>query len=90
MPAIALMKAVQVQAKTLKIHLKCCDQFTAGLVDQDGTEIFDYEGYVPSFMPGEHFGDYVILDIDLDTGKILNWEPPSAEQIEEWINKGSD
>lgn len=37
-------------------------------------------------MPGQHYGDYVILDIDLDTGKILNWKPPTAEQIEEWIS----
>lgn len=31
------------------------------------------------------YGDYIILDIDLDTGKILNWKAPSAEDIEEWI-----
>lgn len=86
MPAIAIKKEVQVQAKTLSIHLKVSDRFCARLLDQDGTEIFDQEdGYVPGFMPGEHFGDYVILDIDLDTGKIINWKAPTAEAIQEWI-----
>jgi hypothetical protein len=25
-------------------------------------------------MPGQHFGDYVMLDIDPYTGKILDWK----------------
>lgn len=87
MPAIAMKKEVQVEAKVLKIHCKVCDSFTASLVDQNGDEIHDQEdGYVPGFMPGQHYGDYIILDIDLDTGKVLNWKPPTAEQIQEWIN----
>jgi hypothetical protein len=36
-------------------------------------------------MPGEHFGDYLILDIELATGRILNWTPPSKDQIEDFI-----
>lgn len=87
MPAIAMKKEIQVQAKTLKIYMKVSDQFSASLVDQNGEEIHDQEdGYVPGFMPGEHYGDYVILDIDIDTGQITNWEPPSADEIEDWIN----
>jgi hypothetical protein len=86
MPAIAMKKEIQVEAKTLKIHMKVSDRFSAELVDQNGEQIFDQEdGYVPGFMPGQHYGDYVILDIDLDTGKILNWKAPTAEQIQEWI-----
>lgn len=87
MPAIAMKKEVQVQAKTLSLHLKVCDCFYARLLDQDRKEIFDYEGYVPGFMPDEHFGDYVYLDIDLDTGQITNWKAPSAEEIQEWMEK---
>lgn len=86
MPKISMKKEVQVQAKTLKIHIKVCDQFTASLCDQDGTEIHEQEdGYVPHFMPGEHYGDYLILDIDLDTGKILNWKVPTDQDIEAWL-----
>lgn len=84
-------KQVKVQAKTLKIHLKVSDNFSARLVDQDGVEIFDQEdGYVPSFMPGTHYGDYVILDIDLDSGQVINWQKPSAQQIENWIAPQED
>lgn len=88
MPAIAMQKEVQVQAKTLSLYLKVSDQFTARLLDQNGEEIFDQEdGYVPGFMPGEHFGDYVILEIDIDTGKINNWKPVTAEDIHTWISE---
>jgi len=88
MPAIAMKKEVQVEAKVLEIYCKVSDRFTAKLVDQNGDEIFDQEdGYVPGFMPGEHYGDYVILDIELDTGKILNWKVPTAEQIQAWIGR---
>ncbi len=80
-----MQKQVQVEAKTLKLHLKVRDEFTAKLVDQDGETLRDYEGYVPSFMPGQHFGDYVILDIDLDSGQILNWKAPSSSEIQVFV-----
>ncbi len=87
MPAIVMKKEVPVEAKTLSIHMKVCDRFSARLLDQNGEEIFNQEdGYVPGFMPGNHFGDYVILDIDLDSGTITNWKPVVARAIEEWIS----
>jgi hypothetical protein len=86
MPAIAMKKEVQVEAKTLSIHIKVTDQFSARLLDQNGEVIHDQEdGYVPGFMPGEHYGDYLILEIDIDTGKIVNWKPVDADDIQEWI-----
>jgi hypothetical protein len=79
-------KTVQVQAKTLKVHLKVSDRFSASIHDQDGVELGGQEdGYVPGFMPGQHYGDYVILDIDLDSGQITNWKTPSAKDIEAFI-----
>jgi hypothetical protein len=86
---IEMMKTVPVNVKTLKLHLKVRDCFTCGLYDQDGKELKDYEGYVPRFMPGQHYGDYVILDIDVDSGNITNWQTPSAEQMQEFINDKS-
>lgn len=89
MPAIAMKKEIQVEAKTLSIHMKVRDEFSAQLLDQNGDVIHDQEeGYVPGFMPGQHFGDYVILEIDMDTGQIKNWKPPTAEAIQEWIAAG--
>lgn len=83
---INITKPVKVNAKTLKLHMKVRDQFEADLVDQDGETLKEYEGYVPEFMPGEHYGDYLILDIDIDTGVIKNWKAPSAEQVQEFIS----
>lgn len=83
---INITKPVKVNAKTLKLHMKVCDQFEANLVDQDGETLKEYEGYVPGFMPGPHYGDYLVLDIDIDTGVITNWQKPTAEEIQEFIN----
>lgn len=87
MPEINATKVIKITAKTLSLYMKVRDEFSATLKDQDGEELFEYEGYVPSFMPGEHYGDYLILDIDLDTGQITNWENPTASDIEEWMKR---
>ncbi len=90
MPEITATKTVKVQAKTLKIYCKVCDNFTAELVDQHGETIhLQEDGYVPDFMPGEHYGDYVILNIDMDTGQVVNWKKPKAEDIEKWLGSGA-
>lgn len=90
MVQISATKKVQVNAKTLSLYCKICDCFTATLKDADGVELKDYDGYVPTIMPGKadggsHYGDYLILDIDIDTGMITNWKKPSAEDIEKFI-----
>ena len=80
------VKTVKVDAKTLKVHLKVTDRFSADLVDKDGVHLASAEDtYVPRFFPGDHYGDYVILDIDLDTGHITNWKAPKAEAVEEYF-----
>jgi hypothetical protein len=84
---IGIKKTVEVEAKVLKIHAKCSDCCSATLVDQDGKTITENDGYVPDFMPGDHYGDYVILDIDLETGQILNWKKPSLEDVQSFVRK---
>lgn len=68
------------QATTIEISAKCSDLFGASLY-KDGKLVGEYDGYVPDFFPGEHYGDYVILKIDVDTGKILNWKKPTAADL---------
>jgi hypothetical protein len=82
---INAVKTVKVNAKTLNIHCKVRDEFEADLLDAEGAKLKEYEGYVPSFMPGQHYGDYLMLEIDIDSGQILNWKPPTAQQIEEFL-----
>jgi len=75
-------ETVKVEAKTVQVHCKVCDSGIYTLLDAAGKEVKELEGeYVPSFFPGEHYGDYLILDIDLESGKILNWKKPDAEEV---------
>jgi len=66
--------------KTITISAKCSDLFSASL--DDGRS---YEGYVPDFFPGQHFGDYVELEIELATGKILNWKTPTQKDLKIFV-----
>jgi hypothetical protein len=59
----------------VKVVAKCSDQCYVEVLDSKGNRIAEHGGYVPDFMPGEHYGDYVELEIDIKTGKILNWNP---------------
>jgi hypothetical protein len=70
------MKSYQYKGKTcLQIQAKCSDLYSHTIFTKEGKVYRQYDGYVPSFMPGEHYGDYLCLDIDPYTGKILNWKP---------------
>lgn len=85
---INITKPVKVQAKTFQLYIKCRDQFGGRLVDQDGQVLKEYDGYVPSFFPGE-LCDYLMLDIDIDTGLIINWKKIKPSEIEEFIESGN-
>ena len=88
---IEATEIVKVNVETLKIHIKVTDRFTASIVSSSGRDVYNQDGgYVPGFMPGDHYGDYLILDINIDTGQITNWEKPSAKQIQEWIRDDVD
>lgn len=86
---INMTKPVKVQAKTFQLVVKCRDQFGGRLIDQDGQVLKEYDGYVPSFFPGDHYGDYLMLDIDIDTGSIINWKKIKPSEIEEFIESGN-
>ena len=67
---------------TIQLTVKCGDCFAASLVE-DGHIIGECDGYVPDFMPPGSGGDYIILTIDIETGKILNWKKPTESQLHE-------
>ena len=62
--------------RILKMSAKCSDLFFAQLGNKE------YDGCVPNFFPGKHYGDYVQLEIDIDTGQITNWKKPTEEDLE--------
>jgi hypothetical protein len=72
--------------KIIRISAKCSDMFNAQLIE-DGHIKGSYDGYVPDFMPGKHYGDYVSLEIDVATGQILNWKSPTLGQLKETFEK---
>ena len=37
-------------------------------------------------MPEQHWGDYVELDIDVDSGQIINWKVPTDKVLEQQLN----
>ena len=70
--------------KTVVLSAKCSDLCYARLDDENGNQIGqEHDGYVPDWMPDEHYGDYVMIEIDLETGKIINWKRPSLEALQE-------
>ena len=66
---------------TLTLVAKCSDQCSVAARGVGHGVLAENNGYVPGFMPGEHYGDYVQLEIDVATGRILNWKPPSDATI---------
>jgi hypothetical protein len=71
--------------RVLKICAKCNDMFGA-ILEIDGKVTASHDGYVPDFMPEQHYGDYIELDVDIDTGQILNWKKPTAKQLKQQLN----
>jgi hypothetical protein len=80
----------EVEPKILKVHAKPCDAGTYTLTSKEGLEIHEHDGYVPKLLPGDHYGDYIILDIDIETGQILNWKPPTEEMLEAFCRSSDD
>lgn len=68
----------------VKISAKCSDLCYTEVINSKNQTIVEHDGYVPDFMPDEHYGDYVILDIDVKTGKILNWSATN-ETVLNWV-----
>jgi len=83
-------KTIQIDVTEMRLHIKVRDQFNADIMDAQGDVEIAYEGYVPDFFPGDHYGDYLILDIDLETGQIKNWKKPTPEQVEALRTTGNN
>lgn len=88
---VKINQPVEVEVALLKVHVCCRDNFAMSVIDTNGNELVDYDGYVPGFIPGD-YGDYVFLDIDPRTGVIKNWptQEKIAKGIQELIKQGND
>lgn len=62
----------------ISISGKVSDMF--GLQVQDGDNNIDYCGYVPYHM-GFGGGDYIEIDIENETGRIVGWKPIPVDKL---------
>ena len=83
---IKVNKPVDIEVKTLHMCLKVRDCFSAEFINENGVIVGSYEGYVPDFFPEDHWGDYVDLEIDIETGQIINWNVPTSENISKLLS----
>jgi hypothetical protein len=63
----------------LSISAKCSDLCWTEYTDNNGN-VSESDGYVPNDI-GIGGGDYIEIDIDMETGRILNWKPISDKQV---------
>ena len=80
---IVTMVEKKVSVDSVTVFAKVCDSGTYTYKDSDNNSIKGVSGYVPSFFPTDHCGDYLELKIDLETGVILNWNKPSPSDLTE-------
>ena len=64
----------------LSISAKCSDMCYTKYTDKNGIETKS-DGYVPTGIGIDEYGDYVVLDIDMETGQIQNWKPVTDKQV---------
>ena len=69
--------------KTIFITAKCSDCCNVDFFNEEGTKVGNRDDYVPDWMPEEHYGDYVELEIEIATGKILNWKVPTQKELKD-------
>lgn len=84
---VRIFKPQVANVVTMSVSLKVRDDFNASFTSDKNETLFTYDGYVPDFMPGQHYGDYVELDIDLETGQIKNWNEVSKEDMIKWLEE---
>jgi hypothetical protein len=66
--------------KPRRIQDKVRDELTLLFETLDG-RMLCYQGYVPDFFPGEHYGDYLMLEFTTN-GRLKDFEPTDAEITE--------
>ncbi|HAS8352130.1 TPA: hypothetical protein I7721_13605 [Vibrio vulnificus] len=83
---IELQQTLKAELKEMRLCINVRDGFTCGLHNPDGGEFASHAGCVPDFFPGDHYGDYLMLNIDVETGQITNWKKPTAEDITKMLS----
>lgn len=83
---IVIQETLKAELKEMRLCVHVRDGFACSLSNPDGDDFASHEGYVPEFFPGEHYGDYLMLNIDVETGQITNWKKPTPEDITKMLS----
>ena len=83
---VTIKKPTEANASIVMISAKVGDLCTTQVLDENGHLLADRGGYPPSFLPIRRGSDYLRLEIDLDTGRILNWGQISRTALETFID----
>jgi len=74
--------------QTITVYLKCADRFNFKLETENGIVLVEQQQtYVLDWFLPKHYGDGFKIEIDLETGQILNWVKPTEQQLEETIKE---
>jgi hypothetical protein len=73
------------KVKTIFVTAKTSDTCHIEFFDEDKNRLGQRNDYVPDYFPEEHYGDYLELEIDVTTGKILNWRKPTQKELKDSI-----
>lgn len=77
-----------VTENTRIVHIVAkCGDLCSAIYYVNGNTARNNHGYVPAVF-GVGKGDYVDFMVDLMTGKLINWNPPTSEQLDDWIREG--
>ncbi|EPE1462305.1 hypothetical protein ACSGR4_001908 [Morganella morganii] len=87
---IELQQTLKAELKEMRLRINVRYGFTCSLHNPDGGEFASHAGYVPDFFPGDHYGDYLLLNIDVETGQITNWKKPTPEDITTMLSNDDD
>ena len=82
--AITLETVQTVTVKTLSLEIPKDTVIGIKPISEEGLTVYDALGPIPAFI-GQQDKETVHLDIDLETGKILNWQTPTGAQLQSII-----
>ena len=68
---------------TVSISAKCSDMFFASINKDGEGQIGEYDGYVPKVFGPNGYGDYVELEVNVETGQIVGWDAQLAKKFVE-------
>ena len=72
--------------KTVKISVNTRESFDLEAVNNNDETVVESHGYMPNWVHGYDYGVFN-LEIDNETGRILNWVPLTKEEIEKKIKE---